>query len=104
MSLKTLTERFEEVNKIKENNPKIDKAVFNIEDVGELLYLYNKEKEENENLTLEVLDIHKSKISKDKIKEKIEEVQARMGNDCIALHDFQREAKIDVLKELLEEI
>ena len=41
-------------------------------------------------------------ISKQKIKDKIEEIKARMGKDCIALHEFQREAKIDVLQELLE--
>lgn len=45
MSLKTLTERFEEVNRIKENNKKIDKAVFNIEDVGDLLISYKNLKE-----------------------------------------------------------
>ena len=37
-----------------------------------------------------------------KIKDKIEEIKAKMGKDCIALHEFQREAKIDVLQELLE--
>lgn len=37
-----------------------------------------------------------------KIKDKIEEIKAKMEKDCIALHEFQREAKIDVLQELLE--
>ena len=36
-----------------------------------------------------------------KIKDKIEEIKAKMGKDCIALHEFQREAKIDVLQQLL---
>ena len=39
---------------------------------------------------------------KNKIKEKIEEIKSRMKEDCIALHEFQREAKIDVLEELLK--
>lgn len=41
-------------------------------------------------------------ISIQKVKDKIEEIKAKMGKDCIALHEFQREAKIDVLQELLE--
>ena len=41
-------------------------------------------------------------ISKQRIEYKIEEIKARMGKDCIVLHEFQREAKIDVLQELLE--
>lgn len=100
MSLKTLTERFEEVNKIKENNPKIDKAVFNIEDVGELLYLYNKEKEENENLTLEVLDIHKSKISKDKIKDMMQYREFELQQEY---KEFEDDVEWKIYKKILEE-
>ena len=52
----------------------------------------------------EVADVlHKDSIPKSKVKEKIEEIKARMNNDCIALHEFQREAKIEVLEELLKE-
>ena len=40
-------------------------------------------------------------IHKDKIREKIEEIEDSLKEDCIALHEFQRLAKIDVLKELL---
>lgn len=42
-------------------------------------------------------------IHKDKIREKIEEIKARMNDDCLALHEFQRIAKIDVLQDLLKE-
>ena len=42
-------------------------------------------------------------VNKDKIREKIEEIEERDKNDCLALHGFQREAKIDVLQELLKE-
>lgn len=41
-------------------------------------------------------------VSKDKIKEKIEEIKSWMNDDCLALHEFQREAQIDVLQELLK--
>ena len=42
-------------------------------------------------------------ISKDKVKEKIEEIKLSLKDDCLALHEFQRLAKIDVLEELLRE-
>lgn len=80
------------------------------EENGKLRVELEQEKEKNKELEKyktyyeEMEEVNKKFIAVDKIKEKIEEVQARMGNDCIALHDFQREAKIDVLKELLEEI
>lgn len=45
--------------------------------------------------------IDKNYIPIQKIKDKIEEIKAKMGKDCIALHEFQREAKIDVLQQLL---
>lgn len=34
---------------------------------------------------------------------KIKEIEDCLKEDCIALHEFQRLAKIDVLKELLGE-
>lgn len=40
-------------------------------------------------------------IHKDKIREKIEEIEDSLKEDCIALHEFQRLAKIDILKEIL---
>ena len=42
-------------------------------------------------------------VNKDKIREKIKEIEDSLKEDCIALHEFQRLAKIDVLKELLGE-
>lgn len=42
-------------------------------------------------------------ISKEKIKDKIKEIEDSLKEDCIALHEFQRLAKIDVLKEILGE-
>ena len=46
-------------------------------------------------------DHNKYYIHKDKIREKIKEIEDSLKKDCIALHEFQRLAKIDVLKELL---
>ena len=40
-------------------------------------------------------------IPKKTIKDKIKEIEDSLKEDCIALHEFQRLAKIDVLKELL---
>lgn len=45
-------------------------------------------------------------ISKDKIKEKIKEIENRRieeGKCELAIYGFQRDAKIEVLQELLEE-
>ena len=46
---------------------------------------------------------NKSFIHKDKIRRKIKEIEDSLKEDCIALHEFQRLAKIDVLKEILGE-
>lgn len=37
------------------------------------------------------------------IQSKIDEIKLRLKDDCVALHEFQRLAKIDVLQELLKE-
>ena len=52
---------------------------------------------------LKVIEKNQNKyfIHKDKIREKIKEIEDSLKEDCIALHEFQRLAKIDVLKELL---
>ena len=42
-------------------------------------------------------------IPKSKVKEKIEEIKLSLKDDCLALHEFQRLAKIDVLEEFLRE-
>lgn len=47
--------------------------------------------------------IKENYVSKNKIREKIKEIEDSLKEDCIALHEFQRLAKIDVLKELLGE-
>ena len=54
---------------------------------------------------LKVIEKNQNKyfIHKDKIREKIKEIEDSLKEDCIALHEFQRLAKIDVLKELLGE-
>lgn len=46
--------------------------------------------------------IKEKTIPKSKVKEKIEEIKLSLKDDCLALHEFQRIAKIDVLEELLE--
>lgn len=65
----------------------------------ELMNEYHKRVQERIDIEQELKD----SISKDKIREKIEEIKARMNDDCLALHEFQRIAKIDVLEELLKE-
>ena len=50
--------------------------------------------------------VHSQFIPKSKVQEKIEEIENRRTEDgeCeLALHGFQREAKIQVLQELLED-
>lgn len=42
-------------------------------------------------------------IPKEAVKEKIKEIEDSLKENCIALHEFQRLAKIDILKELLGE-
>ena len=56
-----------------------------------------------QNIDKEKINIYENYISKDKIIEKIKEIEDSLKEDCIALHEFQRLAKIDVLKELLGE-
>lgn len=48
-------------------------------------------------------ELEENYISKELIREKIKEIEDSLKEDCIALHEFQRLAKIDVLKELLGE-
>lgn len=112
MSLKTLTERFEEVNKIKNNNPKIDKAVFNIKDVGDLLDLYNKEMEANrilseQNMMMSQRHLNdsaklKNSISKDRVKEKLQELENKSGGNSYHVQSMINAEK-NILEELLEE-
>ncbi len=40
-------------------------------------------------------------IPKEAVKEKIKEIEDSLKENCIALHEFQRLAKIDILKEIL---
>lgn len=78
--------------------------------IGNLLKAYKELKEENRELknTQKILEHNyqiaiAETINKYVVKEKIEEIKIRLNDDCIALHEFQRLAKIDVLKELLGE-
>lgn len=48
-------------------------------------------------------ELEENYISKELIREKIKEIEDSLKEDCIALHEFQRLAKIDVLKEILGE-
>lgn len=64
----------------------------------EFMNEYHKRVQERIDIEQELKD----SISKDKIKEKIEEIKSWMNDDCLALHEFQREAQIDVLQELLK--
>ena len=73
--------------------------------------LYEHEKEKNNSLRKQIklmqsINITENFVSKDKIKQKIEEIKNRRNEEetCeLALQGFQREAKIDILKELMEE-
>lgn len=64
-------------------------------------------KEKNMHITKETVDfINSHYIHKDRIKAKIEEIEKRRLQDgeCeLALHEFQREAKLEVLQSLLKE-
>lgn len=88
---------------------------FCVGDIIDYYEEYYKQKEIIKELELEIKDL-KSKtqiisplyvkenyISKELIREKIKEIEDSLKEDCIALHEFQRLAKIDVLKEILGE-
>ena len=68
-------------------------------EIEELNNKYNFEKVAKE----EVEELLENSVSKYVIREKIKEIEESLKEDCIALHEFQRLAKIDVLKELLGE-
>ena len=79
-----------------------------IEDIETVLQELERLQKENEDKkTYEFGLIVGTKRERDwwqnKIREKIEEIKSRMNDDCLALHEFQREAKIDVLYDLLKE-
>ena len=76
-------------------NAKLDKAVFNIKNVQDLLNLYNKEKEKNE-------DLRKNSVPVSKIKEKYEKNKAK--TDCKYCNNTCDSYAICMFcKELLEE-
>ena len=79
----------------KEKIDKKDKRIFYLEIEARKIIEQNIDKEK--------INIYENYISKDKIIEKIKEIEDSLKEDCIALHEFQRLAKIDVLKELLGE-
>ena len=58
----------------------------------------NPEEIHKENKCIQYIDY----IPIQKVKDKIEEIKLSLKDDCLALHEFQRLAKIDVLQELLE--
>ena len=63
-------------------------------------------KEENEKILENSLDVINNMIPKSKVREKIKEINNRRikeGECELALYGFQREAKIEVLEELLQE-
>lgn len=64
---------------------------------------YKECKDEYNRKYIEVTSLYLNSVPKSKIKEKIEEIKSRMNDDCIALHEFQRLAKIEVLQELMED-
>ena len=77
----------------KEKIDKKDKRIFYLEIEARKIIEQNIDKEK--------INIYENYISKDKIIEKIKEIEDSLKEDCIALHEFQRLAKIDVLKEIL---
>ena len=100
-------------------NPFLDDEADSIDILLNLLEKYQKEIDKKDkrifyleiearkiieqNIDKEKINIYENYISKDKIIEKIKEIEDSLKEDCIALHEFQRLAKIDVLKELLGE-
>lgn len=96
---------------IKQRYEKSNKYMLSLtyEDIGILIHIIEvldkqlKKYEDGYNLLCYSLDNY---ISKDKIKAKIEEIEKRRLQDgeCeLALHEFQREAKLEVLQSLLKE-
>lgn len=76
----------------------------------ELKILLKEEKEKNYSLKKQIklmqsINITENFVEKSKIRQKIEEIKNRKNEETceLALHGFQREAKIDILQELLEE-
>ena len=111
MSLKTLTERFEEVNKIKENNKKIDKAVFNIEDVGDLLTSYKNLKEiekshqeENGKLRVEFEKVYEDNLTLanelEQEKEKNKEYEKQLDLDYVDKNYISKERIMQEIKNI----
>lgn len=68
-------------------------------EIEELNNKYNFEKVAKE----EVEELLDDSMPREKIRKKIKEIEDCLKEDCIALHEFQRLAKIDVLKEILGE-
>lgn len=77
----------------KEKIDKKDKRIFYLEIEARKIIEQNIDKEK--------INIYENYISKDKIIEKIKEIEDSLKENCIALHEFQRLAKIDILKEIL---
>ena len=67
----------------------------------ECVELEEENKRLNANLVYRKLQLTES-IPISVIQNKIDEIKLRLKDDCIALHEFQRLAKIDVLQELLD--
>ena len=86
---------------------KVDNPIIRLIKYNEVLLSIVKSKKEKidkkDNLLKWASEVAENSIFKDKIREKIKEIEDSLKEDCIALHEFQRLAKIDVLKELLGE-
>lgn len=97
--------KLEEAIKSIEND--IEVSCWATDIVIEELRRLQKENEELKNIDLTTVHIKgvcdEKERWRNKIREKIEEIKSRMNDDCLALHEFQREAKIDILQDLLKE-
>ena len=85
---------YDKLDKLEEENAMLKKANNITEDVTveDITQVINKSLEE----------FKREFIPTSVIQNKIDEIKLRLNDDCIALHEFQRLAKIDVLQELLE--
>lgn len=92
--LENNTKQQEEIKKLKKITNSYDSFIGNMPNKDTTIIIADKEYFDNGYFI-------EKYISKDKIREKIEEIEDSLKENCIALHEFQRLAKIDVLKEIL---
>lgn len=98
-----ISELFAMQNLLDEKNEELDRLQKEIAGKDCLIETLDHNEEVKDEYIKHLEEKTRNSITKDKIREKIEEIKTRMNDDCLALHEFQRIAKIDVLQNLLKE-